>query len=62
MNQPVEAQMPRDQNVRILAGPFRNFVGTIEGEIPEHGKVTVTLRLFGRPVRFELDRDRVVKI
>jgi transcriptional antiterminator NusG len=62
MAETVEPQLPLGQKVRIIAGPFKQFVGAVESEDAERGKVSVKLNLFFRPVKIELDREQVVKI
>ena len=59
MTQTVQAHLPQDSKVKILAGPFRDFIGNLQGAIPAHGKMTVTLSIYNRPVRVELDREQV---
>ncbi len=62
MAQMANAQRSGQQKVRIIAGPFRTFIGALEGGGPDPRKVTVLVSLFGRPVRMQLDREQVVKI
>jgi transcription antitermination factor NusG len=59
MARPVDALLPPPKKVQILAGSFLNFVGMVFGELPERGKVMVTLSVFGRPMAIELDREQV---
>jgi transcriptional antiterminator NusG len=60
--QTAEKGQPREQKVRIIAGPFKEFIGVLEGNGPDARKVTVAVSLFGRPVRMQLDREQIVKI
>jgi transcription termination/antitermination protein NusG len=41
--------------VKVIAGPFRDFTGTIEAVKPERSRLCVTVRVFGRPIPVELD-------
>ena len=43
------------QVVEITDGPFTDFSGTVEGVVPDKGKVRVSVSLFGRPTSVELD-------
>jgi transcriptional antiterminator NusG len=58
----MEAEAPRikisfreGQTVRIIDGPFVDFVGTVEDLDLDKGKVRVLLSLFGRETPVELD-------
>lgn len=48
--------------VRIVAGPFADFVGTINEIDPEKQKVHVLVSMFGRDTPVELDFDQVEKL
>lgn len=50
------------QNVRVISGPFENFLGSIEEIYPEKGKVKVLLSMFGRETPVELEFTQVVKV
>ena len=50
------------QNVRIVDGPFEDFVGTVEEINSEKGKVRVMLNMFGRETPVELDFLQVEKL
>ncbi len=43
------------QSVRVVDGPFSDFVGTVEDINPEKGKVKVSVSIFGRETPVELD-------
>jgi len=45
----------KGQSVRVVDGPFIDFVGTIDEVNHEKGKVRVLLSLFGRDTSVELD-------
>jgi transcriptional antiterminator NusG len=50
------------QNVRIVDGPFEDFVGTVEEINTEKGKVRVLVNMFGRETPVELDFLQVEKL
>jgi transcriptional antiterminator NusG len=49
------------ESVKVIEGPFTNFVGTIEA-VNEKGKVKVNVSIFGRPTPVELDFTQVEKV
>jgi transcriptional antiterminator NusG len=49
------------ESVKVIEGPFINFVGTIEA-VNEKGKIKVNVSIFGRPTPVELDFSQVEKI
>ncbi|MEX0783969.1 MAG: transcription termination/antitermination protein NusG [Dehalococcoidia bacterium] len=50
------------QNVRIVDGPFEDFVGAVEDINSEKGKVKVLVNMFGRETPVELDFLQVEKL
>lgn len=48
--------------VRIIEGPFADFLGTVENIDEEKGKVTVLVSIFGRETPVELDLLQASKI
>ena len=50
------------QGVRVIDGPFTDFVGAVEEVNPDKGKVKVLLSLFGRETPVELDFLQVEKL
>jgi transcriptional antiterminator NusG len=50
------------QSVRIVDGPFVDFVGTVEEINLEKGKVKVMVSFFGRDTPVELDFLQVEKL
>ena len=49
------------ENVRVIAGPFENFLGTIQEIHGDKGKVKVLVSMFGRETPVELDFTQVQK-
>jgi transcriptional antiterminator NusG len=52
----------KEENVRIIEGPFTHFVGIVEDINQERGKLKVMVTIFGRPTPVELDFLQVEKI
>lgn len=50
------------ETVRVVAGPFVNFSGTISEVNPEKGKLRVNVSMFGRETPVELDFSQVAKL
>jgi len=50
------------QNVRVIAGPFENFIGAIEEIHPEKGKIKVRVSMFGRETPVELEYSQVENV
>ncbi len=56
MEQPrVRIQFAAGQNIRIITGPFEDFVGTVDDIDTEKGKVKVLVNMFGRETPVTLD-------
>lgn len=65
----MQAEAPRvrigftvGQSVRIVDGPFTDFIGTVDHIFPEKGKVRVLVSFFGRETPVELDFLQVEKL
>jgi transcriptional antiterminator NusG len=52
----------KEENVRIVEGPFKHFIGIVEEVNQERGKLRVMVTIFGRPTPVELDFLQVEKI
>jgi len=52
----------KEDNVRVIEGPFENFVGVVEDVNEEKGKLKVMVTIFGRATPVELDFLQVEKI
>src|SRR5690554_5426070 len=50
------------ETVRVMVGPFADFVGSIEEILVDKGKVKVHVNMFGRETPLELDFNQVEKI
>jgi transcription termination/antitermination protein NusG len=49
------------ENVRVVNGPFADFMGTVEEVNYDKSKITVSVLIFGRPTPVELDFGQVEK-
>ena len=51
-----------DDTVKIIDGPFSEFIGKVDSVDKEHGKVRVLVSIFGRETPVELDFLQVQKL
>ena len=51
----------KEENVRIIEGPFENFIGVVDEVDEEKSKVKVMVTIFGRSTPVELDFLQVEK-
>jgi transcriptional antiterminator NusG len=58
----VKVGLRKGQGVRVIDGPFTDFIGAVEEINPDKGKVKVLLSLFGRETPVELDFLQVEKL
>ena len=57
----VKTQFQKGENVRIIDGPFTNFVGYIDEVDMDHGRLKVMVSIFGRQTSVELHFFQVEK-
>ncbi len=57
----VRMQFQKGENVRIIDGPFTNFVGYIDEVDMDHGRLKVLVSIFGRKTPVELNFFQVEK-
>jgi len=57
----IRAEFQKGETVRITDGPFANFNGNVEDVDVEHGKLRVTVSIFGRQTPVELEFFQVEK-
>ncbi|MBM3318428.1 MAG: transcription termination/antitermination factor NusG [Candidatus Eisenbacteria bacterium] len=50
------------ETVKVVDGPFADFVGSVDEIHPERGKLRVMVSIFGRPTAVELDIVQVTTI
>lgn len=58
----VKVGFSKGQNVRVIDGPFIDFVGVVDEISPDKGKVKVLVSFFGRETPVELDLLQVAKL
>ena len=58
----VKVGFRKGQSVRVIDGPFIDFMGVVDEVIPDKGKIKVLLFLFGRETPVELDFLQVEKL
>lgn len=58
----VKVGISKGQNIRIINGPFVDFMGIVDEVKPEKGKVKVLVSFFGRETPLELDLLQVERI
>ncbi|MDR2811535.1 MAG: transcription termination/antitermination protein NusG [Endomicrobium sp.] len=52
----------KEENVRIVEGPFKHFIGIVAEINQERGKLRVMVTIFGRPTPVELEFLQVERI
>ncbi len=57
----VKTQFQKGESVRIIDGPFTNFVGYIDEVDMDHGRLKVMVSIFGRQTPVELNFFQVEK-
>jgi len=50
------------QSVRIVSGPFKDFIGVVREILEDKGKLRVTVSMFGRETPVELEFAQVEKL
>jgi len=58
----VKVGFHRGESIRVVDGPFIDFIGLVDGINAEKGKVTVLISFFGRETPVELDFLQVERI
>ncbi|MBM4416764.1 MAG: transcription termination/antitermination protein NusG [Chloroflexi bacterium] len=58
----VKITYSKDESVRIIDGPFADFIGVVSDILQDKGKVRVMVSFFGRETPIELDFLQVEKL
>ncbi|CEO90134.1 MAG TPA: transcription termination/antitermination protein NusG [Syntrophaceticus sp.] len=59
---PIKIDLDIGESVRVIAGPFQNFIGSVEEIYPEKSKLKVLVSMFGRETPVELEFTQVEKL
>ena len=54
-----EAKFKEGDSVKVLEGPFKDFLGKVESINQEQGKAKVLISSFGREVPVEFDLEQL---
>jgi transcriptional antiterminator NusG len=57
-----KAVFEKGERVKVIDGPFTNFVGDVDDVKPEKMKLKLLISVFGRPTPVELEFSKVEKI
>ena len=49
----------KGESVKVIEGPFTDFMGTVDEVYPQRGKMKVMVTIFGRATKVELDFAQV---
>ncbi|MDP2728028.1 MAG: transcription termination/antitermination protein NusG [Dehalococcoidia bacterium] len=58
----VKVGLNKGQSVRIIDGPFTDFIGLVDDVYPDKGKVRIMVSFFGRETPLELDFLQVERV
>ena len=62
-NQPrAKVGITKGENIKIVDGPFKEFIGEVDEVLADKGKVKVLVSFFGRETPVELDFLQVERI
>lgn len=58
----IKSQFEKGDNVKIIDGPFTNFVGYVDEVDMDHGRLRVMVSIFGRQTPVELSFSQAEKV
>ena len=58
----IELDIKVDDKVRIISGPFADFIGTITEVYPDKAKLRANVSIFGRETPVELEYNQIQKV
>ena len=58
----IKIEVKKGDSVRVKEGPFENFDGHVEDVNTEKGIVSVTIIIFGRPTKVDLEYWQLEKV
>jgi transcriptional antiterminator NusG len=58
----VKVKIARGESVRIADGPFIDFIGVVDNILPDKGRASVLISVFGRETPLEVDLAQIERL